>query len=62
MKTINTEYLSEKDRKSAESEVQFLRVLVGPTLISFYESFIEKKNIYIVMEYAECGPLDLKIK
>lgn len=57
MKTINLQFLNEKDRKNAENEVQFLRVLTGPTLIKFYESFIENNNIYIVMEYAEGGNL-----
>ena len=54
---MNLLCLSEKDRKNAQSEVQFLKVLVGPTLVRFYESFIENNNIYIVMEYAEGGCL-----
>ena len=33
--------LSAKDKQSAESEVEFLRVITGPTIIKFYESFIE---------------------
>lgn len=57
LKTIHLQYLNEKDRKGAENEVQFLRVLQGPTLIKFYESFIENNDIYIVMEYAEGGNL-----
>jgi len=39
-------------------EVQFLKVLVGPTLIKYHESFKENNIIYIVMEYAEGGCLD----
>ena len=40
-KTINLEFLNdEKEKKNAENEVQFLRVLKGPTLIQFIESFI----------------------
>ncbi len=62
LKTINLTYLTERDRKNAESEVQFLRVLHGPTLIQFHESFIEKNNIYIAMEYAENGSLDQLIR
>lgn len=60
MKTIDLkdlQFQSEKDRKNAEMEVQFLRVLYGPTLIKFYESFIENQKIYIIMEYAEGGNL-----
>lgn len=62
LKQINTIYLNEKDKKSAENEAQFLRVLQGPTLIKFVESFIENNNIYIVMEYADGGSLDHKIR
>jgi NIMA (never in mitosis gene a)-related kinase len=57
LKTINLLYLSEKDKRSAESEVEFLRVITGPTIIKFYESFKENNDIYIVMEYAEGGSL-----
>ena len=41
LKTMYLQYLSEKERKSAECEVEFLRVITGPTIIKFYESFIE---------------------
>lgn len=42
--------------------MQFLRVLQGPTLIKFVESFIENNVIYIVMEYADGGSLAQKIQ
>lgn len=54
---MNLANLNEKDKRSAESEVEFLRVITGPTIIKFYESFIENQVIYIVMEYAEGGSL-----
>jgi serine/threonine protein kinase len=54
---MNLTYLSEKDKKSAECEVEFLRVITGPTIIKFFESFKENQEIYIVMEYAEGGSL-----
>lgn len=44
LKTIDLkdlQFQTEKDRKNAEMEVMFLRVLSGPTLIKFYESFVE---------------------
>jgi NIMA (never in mitosis gene a)-related kinase len=50
--------MSEKDRRNAEMEVQFLKVLVGPTLIKYHESFKDNNIIYIVMEYAEGGSLE----
>ena len=54
---MNLTYLSEKDKKSAACEVEFLRVITGPTIIKFFESFKENQEIYIVMEYAEGGSL-----
>ena len=41
LKTINFKDESEKDKKNAESEVEFLRVITGPTIIKFYESYVE---------------------
>lgn len=38
-------------------EVEFLRVITGPTIIKFHEAFTEMQNIHIVMEYAEGGSL-----
>lgn len=57
LKTMNLVKLSEKDKKMAESEVEFLRVITGPTIIKFFESFIENQQICIVMEFAEGGSL-----
>ena len=37
--------MNPKERKSAECEVEFLRVITGPTIIKFTESFIENQNI-----------------
>lgn len=45
-----------------ENEIILLGVLSGPTLIKFKESFNERGKKYIVMEYAEGGNLDQKIK
>ena len=33
VKTIQLQYLSDKDKLSAESEVEFLKVITGPTII-----------------------------
>ena len=34
--------MTEKQRKSAECEIEFLRVINGPTIIKFLESFKEE--------------------
>ena len=57
LKIIDMEHLTEREKKLAMSEVEFLRVIHGPTIIKFHESFIEKKNIHIVMDFAEGGSL-----
>lgn len=61
LKTIPLDNLNETERQSAELEVQFLRVLVGPTLIKSHHSYVEKDKIYIIMEYAEGGSLADKV-
>ena len=50
-----------KEKKNAENEVHLLKVLIGPTIIRYYESFIENDSINIIMEYAEGGSLTDKI-
>ena len=62
LKTIPLAHLNDRERQSAECEVHFLKVLVGPTLIKSYHSYIEKDKIYIIMEYAEGGNLADKIE
>lgn len=61
LKTISLSHLNAKERESAESEIHFLKVLKGPTLIKSYQSFIEKDKITIFMEYAEGGTLSDQI-
>ena len=41
LKTMNFQALSPKEKSSAECEVEILRVITGPTIIKFYESFME---------------------
>ena len=53
--------MSPQERKAAENEVILLKVLSGPTIIRYYNSFTEKNNLYIVMEYAEGGSLSDRI-
>lgn len=41
--------------------MNLLKVLTAPTIIKYYESFIESDSINIIMEYAEGGSLYDKI-
>ncbi|CAI2385436.1 unnamed protein product [Moneuplotes crassus] len=60
-KTICLEKLDQSGRESALLEVHFLKVLIGPTLIKSYQSYINKDKIHIIMEYAEGGNLSDRI-
>ena len=61
LKEIDLTYLSDSDKKSAQNEVQFLKVLRGPTIVKFWESFVHNQKIYIVMEFASQGALSSQI-
>ena len=53
--------MSPHERKLAENEVTLLKVLKGPTIIRYYESFTQNETIYIVMECAEGGSLSDRV-
>ena len=61
LKQFNLLYLTDKDKQNAINEVALYKVLTGPTLIRFVESFTENNSIYIVMEYADGGSLANKV-
>ncbi|EGR34354.1 hypothetical protein IMG5_014920 [Ichthyophthirius multifiliis] len=61
LKTISMKFMNETEKKMAESEVTLLKVLVAPTIIRYYDSYIENDTINIVMEYAKEGALSDKI-
>jgi NIMA (never in mitosis gene a)-related kinase len=62
LKQVSLLALNPKEAKMAENEVQLLKVLVGPTIIRYYDSFSTKESISIIMEYAEGGNLSDRIK
>ena len=53
IKVIPMHFMNDIEKKNAENEVHLLRVLTGPTIIRYYESFTENDSINIIMEYAE---------
>jgi NIMA (never in mitosis gene a)-related kinase len=62
LKRVEFQFLTESEQMAAENEVVLLRVLIGPTIIRYYESFVEEGSLYIVMEYAENRCLDSLVK
>jgi serine/threonine protein kinase len=57
LKIIDLQFLTKKEKEEAQNEIQFLKVLKGPTIIKFHEAFVIQNKIHIVMEYASEGNL-----
>ena len=54
--------LSEKEQQGAIVELQLLRHLDHPNVVSYIDSFLEQGVLIIVMEYCEVGDLGYHIK
>ena len=54
---IATRYRSEAQRLSVEREIKLLENLHHPHVITYYNSFREKNNFYIITEYINGGSL-----
>ena len=62
IKEIQMTNLSAEEKDNAMKEVQILSTLSNPNIVAHKESFQEKGNLYIVMEYVDGGDLSNKIK
>ena len=64
MKRVNINNLSDKDKRSSLNEIRILASLNHPNIISYKEAFFdeETRTLNIVMEYAEEGDLENKVK
>ncbi len=49
-------------RKEAVHEATILSRINSPHIVKYYDSFTEKSNINIIMEYCEHGDLGLYLK
>eukprot|EP00756_Hemistasia_phaeocysticola_P032662 Hpha_TRINITY_DN16421_c2_g4::TRINITY_DN16421_c2_g4_i1::g.158992::m.158992/K08857/NEK1_4_5; NIMA (never in mitosis gene a)-related kinase 1/4/5 len=61
-KVMNIPKMSERDLHYAYSEIKCLTRLRHPNIIEYVEDFEERENLYIVMEFANCGDLDRQIR
>ena len=62
LKKISLKMKDQKEKRLAENEFSLLKVLDVPTIVHYYEHFVEDDTIYIIMEYAEGGCLGKKVK
>ena len=64
MKRIRLIPLSEKEREISLNEIRIIASLSHQNIISYKESFLDEssKTLNIVMEYADGGDLNSKIK
>ena len=61
LKEVNVASLNSKEQTEAVSEVILLRKVRHPNIVKYYDSFINGKSLYIVMEYADGGDLQKRI-
>lgn len=59
MKRINIKHVKQKHQKEALKEAQILRKVRHPNIIKYYTSFVDDEHLYIIMEYAEGGDLQV---
>ena len=56
-KKTSLTHLSYQNKKHAQSEVKYHSQLNFPFLVKFYEAFVQKDYVVIIMEYCEGGDL-----
>ena len=49
--------MDEQQAISLEKEIHIMRQIFHPNIVDFYGVFMDKKNIYIILEYLEGGQL-----
>jgi NIMA (never in mitosis gene a)-related kinase len=62
MKQINTAKMSQKLKKEALNEVEILSRIDSCYVVKYFDSFIDKNYLCIIMEYCELGDLHKALK
>ena len=62
LKQIDTTRMNTAQKAEASKEAKILSLLDSPTIVKYYDSFVQSKKINIIMEYCENGDLGLLLK
>eukprot|EP01138_Halocafeteria_seosinensis_P016381 gb/GECG01016712.1/.p1 GENE.gb/GECG01016712.1/~~gb/GECG01016712.1/.p1 ORF type:complete len:434 (+),score=43.15 gb/GECG01016712.1/:1-1302(+) len=62
VKEVNIRKLSAREREDAVNEIRILASIRHKNIIRYCEAFVERDNLYIVMEFAEHGDTHRQIK
>ncbi|XP_058107346.1 serine/threonine protein kinase OSK1-like isoform X4 [Magnolia sinica] len=57
VKILNRQVLNDAEREKVMREIKILRLFAHPHIIRLYEVIETRSNIYVVMEYMNCGEL-----
>ncbi|XP_063808009.1 serine/threonine-protein kinase Nek5 isoform X2 [Pseudophryne corroboree] len=57
IKEIKLSMMPRKEKEASYKEVTLLSKMKHPNIVTFFASIEEKNNLYIVMEYCDCGDL-----
>ena len=62
LKQVSMFKLSEAERHQIEKEAHSLKYLSHPNIVAFVDAYRENDDLCLVMEYADAGDLESKIK
>ena len=62
MKQINTAKMSSKLKREAQNEVEILSKIDNCYIVKYFDSFIDKNYLCIIMEFCELGDLHKALK
>jgi NIMA (never in mitosis gene a)-related kinase 1/4/5 len=61
IKEINIRKLSTREREDALNEIRVMASIRHPNIVRYCDAFMEKDNLYIVMEFAEHGDIGRQV-
>lgn len=61
-KAVDSEPMSDKERRDIQNEIRILAAVNHPNIIRYHEHFLDGTFIFIIMEYADGGDLNSRIK